>query len=253
MSTVLIESDGAIRTLTLNRPEKRNALDGDMLAAIVAEFSRTPEPQERAAVIRANGPAFCSGMDLRQRVSGERPGQWASIESAVRAIERYPLPVVAVVQGDAIAGGNELALHCDLVVASSAARFGMPLAQLGLALHWPLVKKLLDTAGPAAARELLLLGDPLPAERMHALGMIARVAPPERLEAEAQAMIARLAANAPLSLRALKAMLLAGQGYHDGIDHADADALAAAARQSADAREGMLARLEHRQPRFTGQ
>src|SRR5579871_4434765 len=139
MPTVEIERDGAIRTLTLNRPEKRNALDGAMLAAIVAEFSRPPEPQERAAVIRANGPVFCSGIDLRQRVSGERPERWASIETAVQAIEQYPLPVVAVVQGDAIAGGNELALHCDLVVASTAARFGMPLAQIGLALHWPLV------------------------------------------------------------------------------------------------------------------
>ncbi len=221
-----------------------------MLAAIVAEFSRPPEPQERAAVIRANGPVFCSGIDLRQRVSGERPEQWASIETAVQAIERYPLSVVAVVQGDAIAGGNELALRCGLVVASTAARFGMPLAQIGPALHWPLVKKLLGAAGPVTAWEMLLLGDPLPAERLYQLGTIARLAPPERLEAEARAVIGRLAANAPLSLRALKAMLFAGQRFRDGVPHDDADALVAAARASADAREGMLARLEHRRPHF---
>lgn len=253
MPTIEFARDGAIRTLTLNRPEKRNALDGAMLAAIVDEFGRPPEPLERAAVIRANGPAFCSGIDLRQRVSGERPERWASIEAAVQAIERYPLPVVAVVQGDAIAGGNELALHCDLVIASTAAHFGMPLAQIGLALHWPLVKKLLDAAGPVTAREMLLLGDPLPAERLHQLGMIARLAPPERLEDEAQAVIGRLAANAPLSLRALKAMLLAGQRFREEIPHEEADALVTAARASADAREGMLARLEHRQPRFSGE
>ena len=99
-------------------------------------------------MIRAEGPVFCAGLDLRER-SGGRGGS-AAIEAMLHAIELYPLPVVAVVQGDAIAGGNELALHCDLVVASETARFGMSLAQIGLAPSWFLAKKLMEVAGPVA-------------------------------------------------------------------------------------------------------
>jgi enoyl-CoA hydratase/carnithine racemase len=170
----------------------------------------------------------------------------------LHAIESWPLPVVAVVQGDAIAGGNELALHCDLVVASSAARFGMSLAQIGLAPSWFLAKKLLEAAGPVIARRILLLGDPLPATRLYDLGVISHLAAPEDLETAAAAVVERLAANAPLSLKAMKAVLLREMAFRDGIPHDDADRLVAAARTSADAREGMAARLERRVPRFEG-
>ena len=252
MTKVLVSSDGAVRTVTLNRPEKRNALDGDMLDALAEAFAVTPPPEERVTVIRANGPVFCAGLDLRERL-GDGPRRGASpIEAMLRKIELYPLPVVGVVQGDAIAGGNELALHCDLVVASTAARFGMSLAQVGLAPSWFLAKKLLEVCGPVTAREVLLLGDPLPAARMHALGVISRLAPPEGLEAAAQAVIDRLAANAPLSLRAMKALLVREMEFRDGIEHHDVDALVAGAQTSQDAREGIAARLEKRTTRFTG-
>ncbi|MBI2765342.1 MAG: enoyl-CoA hydratase/isomerase family protein [Chloroflexi bacterium] len=252
MEKVLVEVSGAVRTVTLNRAEKRNALDPEMLAALLAAFKAEPSPAERVAVIRANGTVFCAGLDLRQRIGTlDTPGA-SSIEDALHAIEHYPLPVVAVVQGEAIAGGNELALHCDFVVASTAARFGMSLAQIGLAPTWFLAKKLLEVGGPVAAREILLLGDPIPAERMHALGIIARVAPPEGLEVAAQAIIGRLAANAPLSLRAMKALLVREMAFRDGIEHAAVDRLVEAARQSSDAREGITARLEKRAPAFTG-
>jgi enoyl-CoA hydratase/carnithine racemase len=108
---------GAVRNVLLNRPEKRNALDGEMIAELKAAFTRAPGPDERLAVIRAAGPVFCAGLDMRER--SERPMGASPIEAMLHAIETYPLPVVAVVQGDAIAGGNELALHCDLVVAST--------------------------------------------------------------------------------------------------------------------------------------
>ena len=170
----------------------------------------------------------------------------------LRAVELCPLPVVAVVQGDAIAGGNELALHCDLVVASEAARFGMSLAQVGLAPNWFLSKKLMEILGPVTTREMLLLGDPLPAVRLHALGLIARCVPAERLEAEVSAVVARLAANAPLSLRAMKAMTVRQMEFRDSIPHEDVDALVRTAISSADAREGIAARLEKRLPRFLG-
>jgi enoyl-CoA hydratase/carnithine racemase len=249
---VLIAASGPVRTITLNRPEKRNALNGEMLNALHAAFEREPAGEERVAVIRANGASFCSGLDLRERL-GDGPAMGASpIEAVLHAIEHYPLPVVAVVQGDAIAGGNELALHCDFVVASTEARFGMSLAQIGLAPTWFLAKKLLEVGGPVAAREILLLGDPLPAARMQELTIIARAVPPDELEPAAQAIIDRLASNAPLSLRAMKALLVREMRFRDGINHGDVDALVDAARASEDAREGIAARLEKRTPRFTG-
>jgi enoyl-CoA hydratase/carnithine racemase len=251
MERILITEEPLVRTITLNRPEKRNAMDTLMLDELAAAFER-PGPDERVAVIRANGPVFCAGLDLRERGQSGPAGGASPIEAVLHRIEQYPLPVVAVVQGDAIAGGNELALHCDFVVASTSARFGMSLAQIGLAPTWFLAKKLLEVAGPVATREILLLGDPVPAERMHALGVIARVAPLERLDAEAQAIIDRLAANAPLSLKAMKALLVREMAFRDAIPHADVDALVDAARASQDAREGMAARLEKRQPNFRG-
>ncbi|MEP7215319.1 MAG: enoyl-CoA hydratase/isomerase family protein [Anaerolineaceae bacterium] len=252
MTRILDESAGAIRTVTLNRPEKRNALDSQMLEELAAAFRVPPEPEERVLVIRSTGSVFCAGLDLRERIGGVAVGGASPIEGVLHAVEHYPLPVVAVVQGDAIAGGNELALHCDFVIASSAASFGMSLAQIGLAPTWFLAKKLLEVAGPVATREVLLLGNPLTATRMFELGIIARVAPPEELESTAAAIIDRLAANAPLSLKAMKALLVREMKFRDGISHADIDALVDAARTSADAREGIAARLEKRSPAFEG-
>jgi enoyl-CoA hydratase/carnithine racemase len=250
MATVEVEIKGAIRTVLLNRPEKRNALDAEMLDALTAAFRKPPGASERVAVIRAAGPAFCAGLDLRARK--DMTGGASSIEETLHTIETYALPVVAVVQGDAIAGGNELALHCDIVVASSAANFGMSLAQIGLAPTWFLTKKLMEVAGPVATRKILLLGDPVPAARMHELGIIAECVPASELEAKATAVIDRLAANAPLSLRAMKAVIVREMKFRDGIQHADVDELVMQASRSADAKEGMAARLEKRRPNFQG-
>jgi enoyl-CoA hydratase/carnithine racemase len=250
MEKVRVARDGAVRTVTLARADKRNALDAEMLAALTRAFRAEPEPAERVAVIRAEGPAFCAGLDLRERGGGAVGA--GGIETMLHAIERYPLPVVAVVQGDAIAGGNELALHCDFVVASETARFGMSLAKIGLAPSWFLAKKLLEVAGPVGAREMLLLGDLLSARRMAELGLIHRAVPPADLEGAAAAVVDRLAANAPLSLKAMKALLVRAMQFRDGIGHADVDALVTAASTSVDAREGIAAMLERRTPRFQG-
>jgi len=251
LEKIRIAMAGGVRTLTLARADKRNALDEDMLNALTATFRETPAGDERLTVIRADGTVFCAGLDLRVRGAGTIGA--ASIETMLHAIETYPLPVVAVVQGDAIAGGNELALHCDFVIASQTARFGMSLAKIGLAPTWFLAKKIIEIAGPVAAREMLLLGDLLTAGRMYELGMIARVAPREQLEAEVQKIVSRLSANAPLSLRAMKATLVRAMTFRDGIAHADLDAQVRAAGESADAREGISALLDRRTPRFTGQ
>jgi enoyl-CoA hydratase/carnithine racemase len=246
-SNVTVSVSGAIRTVTLARPAKRNALTSEMLTALEAAFSAEPGPDERVGVVRAEGSAFCAGVDL-----SERPPSRNLIERAFHAVEHFPMPVVAIVQGDAIAGGAELAIHCDIVVAVETARIGMSLAQIGLAPPWPLALKLLDVAGPSVAREILLLGDPLPAGHLAQLGVIARAVSPEDLEATAQRLIDRLATNAPLSLRAIKASLLLAAAVRSQIPHDDIDRLIDAAGRSEDAREGMRARLEKRPAAFRG-
>ena len=252
MTRILVESAGAVRTVTLNRPEKRNALDSQMLDELAGAFAVSPGIDERVVVLRSTGSVFCAGLDLRERIGGTAVGGASPIEAVLHAIEHYPLPVVAVVQGDAIAGGNELALHCDFVVASSVASFGMSLAQIGLAPTWFLAKKLLEVAGPVATREVLLLGNPLTATRMFELGIIARVVAADALEGAASEIIDRLSANAPLSLKAMKALLVREMQFRDTIAHGDIDGLVDAARTSVDAREGIAARLEKRAPMFEG-
>ena len=252
MTTILVEQDGPVRTVWMNRPEKRNALDADMLRLMTEAFQAEPAAEDRVVVVRGKGPAFCSGLDMARRRDSAGSGQASGIETMLRAIELCPLPVVAIVQGDAIAGGNELALHCDLVIASETARFGMSLAQVGLAPNWFLSKKLMEVLGPVTTREMLLLGDPLPATRLHALCLIARCVPPDALESEATRVIARLAANAPLSLKAMKATTVRQMGFRDAIPHDDIDAMVRAALTSEDAREGLTARLEKRAAKFQG-
>jgi enoyl-CoA hydratase/carnithine racemase len=252
MTKVIIEQSGPVKTIWMNRPEKRNALDRDMRGELTDALRAPVAPDDRVIVIRGKGAVFCSGLDMAERRATAETGEASGIEDLLRAIELCPLPVVAVVQGDAIAGGNELALHCDLVVASEKARFGMSLAQVGLAPNWFLAKKLMEVLGPVTTREMLLLGDPLPATRLHALGLIARCVPADRLETEAGRVVDRLAANAPLSLKAMKALTVRQLEFRDGIPHDDVDALVRAALSSEDAREGMLARLEKRTARFQG-
>jgi enoyl-CoA hydratase/carnithine racemase len=252
METLTIADDGAVRTITLNRPEKRNALTAEMLRGLEATFSEPPAADARVVVVRSAGPVFCAGLDLHERLEEGAQGSASPIEAMLHKIETYPLPVVAVVQGAAIAGGNELALHCDIVLASTEATFGMSLAQIGLAPSWFLAKKLLEVGGPMATKEILLLGEPLPAQRMYDLGLITRVAAPQRIAKTADEVVDRLARNAPLSLRAMKALITREMAFREGIPHDDIDRLVAATRGSEDAREGIAARLARRRPEFTG-
>lgn len=252
MHKVIVEKNGPVKTIWMNRPEKRNALDGEMMNQMIEAMKAPVEPEDRVVVIRGKGNVFCSGLDMAERAKSAGTGKASGIEVLLRGIELCPLPVVGIIHGDAIAGGNELALHCDLVVASASARFGMSLAQVGLCPNWFLAKKLMEVLGPVTTREMLLLGDPLPATKLHALGLIARCVPPEMLETEAASVIGRLAANAPLSLKAMKALTVRQLEFRDTIQHDDVDALVRAAMQSQDAQEGIKARLEKRAAKFTG-
>ncbi|MFN0030325.1 MAG: enoyl-CoA hydratase/isomerase family protein [Acidimicrobiales bacterium] len=246
---VRVEIDGAVRTVTMCRAEKGNALDAEMLTAMEAAFAPTPGPgpEERVAVIRAEGRVFCSGLDLRGGL-----GKDQNVEKLFSRVQHWPLPVVSVVQGPAIAGGNELALHSDFVVASEAAHFGMSLAQIGLAPSWFLTQKLMEVGGPVLTREILLLGDPVPAQRMAELGIIARCVPAEQLADAAAAIIDRLVRNAPLSLAAMKATINRQLAFRDGIYNNDTEAMVRAALRSNDAKEGVRARMERRSANFTG-
>ena len=252
MSKVEVNNDGPIKTITLNRPEKRNALDQEMLDSLYEIFSEKVSVEARAIVLRANGPSFCAGIDLAERQRQPSTGAVSPVEKVFHAMEMNPLPIVSIVQGAAIAGGCEMALHSEFVVAAETAKFGMSLAQIGLAPSWFLTKKLLEVAGPVNTREILLLGDPMPSSWMLDKGIISRVAPDAQLEQEAGKIIQRLAINAPLSLKAMKALIIRELAFRDGIAHDDVDELVTAARGSQDAKEGIAARLEKRNPKFLG-
>ena len=168
------------------------------------------------------------------------------------AVYRYPMPVIAIVQGTAVAGGCELALHCDFVVAAKDARFEMPLAQLGVCTTWFLTKKIMDAAGPVLAREFLLLGDAMLGERLHNLGIVARVAETEDLDAEAEKLIDRLAKNAPLSMRTMKEIMIQQADFVFGIPHDSIEKVARGIYATHDAVEGVAAKVERRAPKFIG-
>lgn len=251
MSLIKISTDGAVRTVTMTRPEKRNAMNAEMLEALRAAFEATPPAEERVTVIRGEGPAFSSGLELS--TTGIDKGETVRIEKMFDAVYRYPLPTVAVVHGAAVAGGCELALHCDFVVAARTAQITMPLAQFGVSTTWFLTKKILDAAGPVVAREFLLLGNTIPTERLYELGVIARVADSEHLEETAHALIDRLARNAPLSMRTMKEILVRLSDHALTLPHEDIDTVARDVYSSRDAVEGVAARVEKRVPVFRGE
>jgi len=248
-------ADG-VATVTLNRPDKRNAMNTALLTGLRACLDALDSrPDVRVVVVRGAGPAFCSGMDLREME--ERRGAQADPDSGVIAtlqrVERARHPTIAMVHGDAIAGGCELALHCDLRVAADVARFGMPLARVGLVVPFLLGQKLVEIVGPAHTRQLLFTGRPIDARRAYEIGMVHEVVPPAQLEPVTYALARIVADNAPLSLAGMKATLLRAVALREQIAHEDLDALARRARQSADASEGRRAMLEKRKPMFRGE
>jgi len=247
-------ADG-IATVTLNRPDKRNAMNTAVLDGLRARFDELEESRDvRVVVIRGAGTAFCSGMDLNElsRRQAEADPE-TGVTAALQRIERSRHPTIAMVHGDAFAGGCELALHCDLRVAAETARFAMPLARLGIVVPFPLGQKLVEIVGPAAAREILLTARPFDARRAAEIGMVHRVVVATEVEAATYEMARAIAGNAPLSLAGMKAMIQRAISQRERIEHADIDALVTRARKSVDAREGVRAMLEKRRPQFRGE
>ena len=250
MSLIDITTTGAVRTVTLNRPDKHNALSPGMMDEIRDAFKIEPPAEERVTVLRGTGKSFCSGLELSmQGVSNQEA---VRIEEMFDAIQRYPLPVVAVVQGKAIAGGCELALHCDFIVAAKDASFVMPLAQIGVSTTWFLTKKIIEATGAHLGREFLLLGEPISGERLYHHGMACRTPDAKHIGVVAATIVDRLAANAPLSLKSMKAQLVEMNDYFFNADFKQRDAIALATYESEDSVEGISARLAKRQPVFKG-
>src|SRR5205823_2137123 len=165
---VLCSIQDGIATLTLNRPEKRNAINSAMMASLTAHFNDLEQHRDvRVVVLRGAGKVFCSGRDLRemsQQQSAEGAAQTGVVE-LFHQLETLRHPTIAMVHGDALAGGCELALHCDLRVTAEVARFGMPLARLGLVVPFELTCKLIEVIGTAFTKQFLLTAQPIDATR----------------------------------------------------------------------------------------
>src|SRR5712692_4670388 len=215
---VLVTAQDGIATVTLNRPDKRNAMNAALLAALATAFDGLDANRDvRVIVVRGAGTAFCSGMDLREME--QRQGEAADPERGViqvlQRVERSRHPTIAMIHGDALAGGCEPARHCDLRVSAEAARLGLPLA-----------------------RDLLFTGRPSDARRAWEVGMVHQVVPQVAVEEATYTLARSIAANAPLSPQGMKAVLLRSVSAREGISHHDLDDLANRARKSADASEG---------------
>jgi enoyl-CoA hydratase/carnithine racemase len=252
---ILTASEEHICTVTLNRPDKRNALSASMVDQLRSRLEQVAaDPAVRVIVLRANGPAFCAGLDLRemaeQRAAGE--ADLSPLEVVLETLEACPQPTIAAVQGDSIAGGCELALHCDIRVGSDAARFAMPLARIGLAVPVTLTWKLVDMIGYAKTYELLLTGDAVNATTALQLGLLNRLVSGAELDEAAHGLARQIAQNAPLGVRAMKAFVRRAASFRRQINRDDLEEMHRQVRMSADLKEGLAAQRERRTPVFQG-
>jgi len=242
-------------TVTLNRPGKRNALTTGMIEELRGVFERVAaDDRVRVLVLDAEGVAFCAGLDLAELSAQRARGavETHGLEQALEVLERCPQPTIAAVQGDAVAGGCELALHCDLRLAAEDARFAMPLARIGIALPVRLTWKLVDTIGAAATKELVFTGEPVGAEAALALGLVNRVVAAGDLEGATRELASRIAHQAPLSVRAMKAFVQRLADERRSLRRDDLEEMFQRVQGSADAAEGLAAQRERRPPAFRG-
>ena len=252
---VVEERRGHVLVLRLNRPEARNALNGAMIRALGTAFAAAEsDPDIRAVVLTGTGDrAFCSGMDLRDFADGDTPtSDEPSDTGAFMRLMRgqVTVPVIAAVNASAVAGGFEIVLGCDLVVASSEARFGLPEVKRALFPGGDGI--LLGTRIPLPiALEITLTGDYVDADRAYALGLVNRVVPPDQVLDAALDLAVRIAANGPLAIKATKELTrLAVSGVEQA--HARQQEWYPVIFQSEDAKEGATAFVEKREPVWRG-
>lgn len=254
----LTSSDrGAVRTLTINRPDKLNALNRETINELQVAFGQARHDDAvRVVVLAGSGEkAFVAGADIGELASlGPLEAQAFSRagQRMMRGIELLGKPVIARIQGFALGGGLELAMSCHLRIASEKARLGQPEISLGILPGFGGTQRLLRLAGRAAALEMCLLGQPVDAARALQLGLLNRVVGADSLDGEVAAIADQLAAAAPHALAGiLDAVLVGGEcGAEEGMDF-ESKAFALCCT-TADMREGARAFLERRQPVFTG-
>ena len=249
---VLVAHTGPVTTVTLNRPDKRNALNTELLAQLVAAIAAAEaDASQRILVLRGAGTVFCSGLDLDEATQPDRAHASADlVAQALRALSATRLITIAAVQGAAIAGGAGLMSACDFAVATNDAKFGYPEVRRGLvpALIMTFLRRQLRERD---ARELLLLGKLFDATHAHAIGLVNRVVADETaLSAEVQSLVSSLLQGAPGAAAETKKLLAELWPVAVPADLNRALAFHLGARNSAEAQEGIAAFREKRPPHW---
>jgi enoyl-CoA hydratase len=249
---VLTERRERVLLITINRPEQRNAVNAAVAAGIAAGLDELDDdPGISVGVLTGAGKGFCAGMDLKAFVAGERPhvqGRgFAGITERAAA-----KPLIAAIEGFAVAGGLEVALACDMIVAARGARLGIPEVKRSLVAAGGALLRLPRALPHAIAMELALTGDPIPAERGYELGLVNRLAEPGDAVGKALELADAIAVNAPLALAATKRILTEAVDWPDGEFFARQREIVDPVMASEDAREGATAFAEKRAPVWQG-
>ena len=244
-----------VARLTINNPERRGALDHELLDAL-GEYTRTLEA--RCLIIRGSGPVFSAGYDIggfEQGAFEEAAERLVAhpFQEAIEALDAYPYPVVAELNGHAIGGGLELALNCDIRIAAAGIKVGMPPAKLGLIYSHTGLRRFIDVCGVANTAELFYVGRNVTAERAERMGLVNEVVDAAELDEHVLDMAAEIAANAPLSLAGNKRVIraLRDQPLPEELERALIE-LRESCFRSEDFREGVRAFAEKRKPRWQG-
>jgi 2-(1,2-epoxy-1,2-dihydrophenyl)acetyl-CoA isomerase len=251
---LLERSETGVATLTLNRPQRKNAVPPSGWEALRRHFHEVAhDGATRVVVITGAGGAFCAGADLATMAPSEHPlRSMGPVNAAALALHEIPKPTIAKVNGDAVGAGMNLALGCDLIVAAESARFSQIFVRRGLSLDFGGSWLLPRLVGMAKAKELALLGDLLSAREAHELGLVNRVVPDAELDAFVHDWAERLASGPPLAMQLTKKLL--SNAFAVGLSEAlDAEAAAQSVNLvSDDLKEGVAAFLHKRAPVFRG-
>lgn len=250
---VLTEVEGAVLVITINRPEAKNAVNAGVAQGIAGALDELDGRKDLSvAVITGAGGTFCSGMDLKGFLKGENP--FVEGRGFAGIVERPPAkPLIAAVEGYALAGGCEIALSCDMIVASKEAKFGLPEPKRGLVAAAGGLLRLPRRIPFHIAMEIALTGDHYTADRMSELGFVNRLAEPGGALAAAKELALKVAENAPLALAATKKIIVESSEWPADEAFAKQGAIVGPVFGSKDAQEGPVAFAQKRKPVWTGE